>query len=208
MSIDMAVREYLEKQKELYFNLEEYIGKLTAMKKKVQKRDVICLDHDKYKTKVIKLTAKPGKDRAKLEEAEKKFEEYKESYRQINMELIEEIKALYSSRFRDFKAEYQLLVSGQIELFAAASEAYKTLLGESASDLFPVKRPKSSQHNEGSDILPTKSPSPPKKDVTDTPPTRPPPTSVVADTPPSRPPPVPKKDDSNAQTLPISPNID
>jgi len=34
MSLDMSVREYLEKQKELYFNIEEAIGKLNAVKKK------------------------------------------------------------------------------------------------------------------------------------------------------------------------------
>lgn len=32
MSLDGAIREYSEKQKELYFNLEEYQGKLNAIK--------------------------------------------------------------------------------------------------------------------------------------------------------------------------------
>jgi len=34
MNLDMIIREYSEKQKELYYNFDEYTNKLTALKKK------------------------------------------------------------------------------------------------------------------------------------------------------------------------------
>lgn len=46
--------------------MEQLNSALSAVKKKVQTRDNLLLDFDKYKTLVIKLTAKPAKDQLKL----------------------------------------------------------------------------------------------------------------------------------------------
>jgi hypothetical protein len=128
MSLDMAIREYLEKQKEFYFNLEEHLNQINTMKKKIQERDNICLDHDKWKTAVIKLTAKPGKDPAKLWEAEKKFEEHKELYLKINAETKEEMKEFYAKQNVTLQEEYKMLIVAQSRLFLQAKKSFDGLL--------------------------------------------------------------------------------
>jgi len=142
MSLDMAVREYLEKQKELYFNIEEAIGKLNAAKKKVKQRDNILLDYDKRKTEVIKLNANPAKDPAKLATAEKKFDEFKELYTKTNEELLEELTILHNTKYSSFLNDYKLLVNSQLDLFASASEAFKGLVSQDDYNVQPApKRP-------------------------------------------------------------------
>lgn len=97
--------------------------------KKITQRDIICLDHDKYKTNLIKITAK-GKDPIKKQEAEKKYEEQKELFKKINTELIQEMRALYNSRLKDFITEFNLLISAHAALFKAMSESYNELIEE------------------------------------------------------------------------------
>jgi len=112
----------------LYYNFDEYTNKLTALKKKIQKRDEILLDYDKYKTQLIKLTAKQVKDPIKQGETEKKFEEIKELYKKTNEELIEEIRIHYEEQYSDFKSQYKQLITSQAELYKAASNSFKALI--------------------------------------------------------------------------------
>eukprot|EP01116_Phalansterium_solitarium_P006322 TRINITY_DN18627_c0_g1_i1.p1 TRINITY_DN18627_c0_g1~~TRINITY_DN18627_c0_g1_i1.p1 ORF type:complete len:254 (+),score=77.06 TRINITY_DN18627_c0_g1_i1:111-872(+) len=110
LAFDVAVRQYLEKQKELYFNLEDYTGRLLALKKKIRARDDLCLEYDKYKTKFIKLNANIVKaDPIKMQTVDKKYHEKKELYTTLNADLIAELKKVHGSRLDDFKREHQLV---------------------------------------------------------------------------------------------------
>jgi hypothetical protein len=79
-----------------------------VVQKKVHVRDNMLLDYDKWKTKVIHLTAKQ-KDPTKLFEAEKKFEDHKELYNKTNTELMAELKQVDSSKYNDFLREFKLV---------------------------------------------------------------------------------------------------
>jgi hypothetical protein len=74
--------------------------------KRIQRRDVQCLEYDKYKTKVIKYSAKPPKEQNKVVEAEKKFEEHKEQYKVANAEVLADLRRFIGNRLVDFHREY------------------------------------------------------------------------------------------------------
>jgi len=183
------------------------------LRKKVKQRDDILLDYDKHKTEVIKLNANPAKDPAKLATAEKKFEEYKELYTKTNTELLEELTNIHNSKYKNFIPEYKLLISSQLELFASASEAFKSLVSTEDHKVAPApRRPtdltinsevaykvqssESAGPKKGDDQTNNVSslPSLPKKDDQNNNVSALPPLPKKDSGPPQRPPPIPKKD--------------
>jgi len=123
------------------------------------------LDYDKYKTQLIKLTAKTVKDPIKQGEAEKKFEEAKELYKRTNDELVEEIKQHYEQQYKEFKSQYKQLIVSQTGLYKNASECFKSLIelppvedsGSRKTVRKPVKTPEQNTIESNSDDQPAKS---------------------------------------------------
>eukprot|EP01114_Cavostelium_apophysatum_P014769 TRINITY_DN3910_c0_g1_i1.p1 TRINITY_DN3910_c0_g1~~TRINITY_DN3910_c0_g1_i1.p1 ORF type:complete len:552 (-),score=140.45 TRINITY_DN3910_c0_g1_i1:33-1688(-) len=202
MGVDQAVREYLEKQKELNMHMEEYVGKVNALKKRIQKRDEDLLRHDRHKTNVIELTAKPGKDPTKLAEAERKFEEHKATYKETNADVTRELQMLLEDKYRDFKSEYNLLLEGLIGLFQTCSDTFKRLIDDNIEmSPRPVRSSKSpSQRDLGSantETEPTKQlpqPRPASQQMAQPGPALPKKESPASDLPPQRELPQPKRD--------------
>jgi hypothetical protein len=71
----------------------------------------MCLEYDKWKNEVSKLNSKTHKDHNKVYEAEKKLEEHEEQYMKINTETLDGIRLIYNNRFKEFGAEFKLVIS-------------------------------------------------------------------------------------------------
>eukprot|EP01119_Soliformovum_irregulare_P017365 TRINITY_DN5149_c0_g1_i2.p1 TRINITY_DN5149_c0_g1~~TRINITY_DN5149_c0_g1_i2.p1 ORF type:complete len:222 (-),score=47.51 TRINITY_DN5149_c0_g1_i2:362-1027(-) len=110
LMFDELVRTYMEQQKQLYSSLEESILVLMGLKKRIQTRDAVLLDCDKWKTTVIKLTAKPNKDAVKLAEAEKKYEEFKTLHANTNEEVLAELKKANELQVNQFISLYNSVI--------------------------------------------------------------------------------------------------
>jgi len=123
-NVDRAAIEYLTKQKEIMVNLEGFLARLKALKKRIAKRDAVLLDYDKWKTEVIKLQARRGKDHLKLFECENKFENYKDLFKKLNEELTVELREELQTKFQNLKKELDFLIEIQHEMFSTASKAY------------------------------------------------------------------------------------
>jgi len=130
-----AVREYSDHQKELSTKVQEFLAKLMGIKPKVTERDNLQLDYDKWRNAVKQSQDKP-KEAIKLQQAEQKYENYKEIFETSNYTLIQEISDLYNNRFEEFDSAYKTLIVSQYKLFTRISTAFA---GVKSSDTVSIK---------------------------------------------------------------------
>jgi len=126
-NIDKAVKEYLETQKQAREMVQDYLNSIVGLKAKVQERDNLLLDYDKWRNTVAKYKEKPPKEPAKVTAAEQKHQSYKEIYTTANENLLKELTELHTNRFSDFENAYNALITSQFTLFSNVGLSFETL---------------------------------------------------------------------------------
>lgn len=104
-----------EYQKQICTLVQDYLGKLNGYKAKMQERENLQLDYDKWRNVVKSYQEKPPKETEKIENAEKKYENYKELFEATNLNLTQELSDLIESRYEHFDSSYSLVISSSNE---------------------------------------------------------------------------------------------
>jgi len=133
-SIKAAIVEYNEYQKQISTLVQEYLGKLLAIKPKITERENLHLDYDKWRNQVKTYQEKPPKEAEKMEQAEKKYENYKELFESSNNDVIQTLSSFYENRYQDFDGAYSLLVTSQYKLFTRILIAFQELRSKGSSN--------------------------------------------------------------------------
>lgn len=126
--------------------LNTYQGQFPEMRKKIEKRGRKLIDYDKERHNVETMQNNPNRNEIKFEKAKEQMENARRTYEQLNLELHEELPALYESRIPFLVSNMKTLVSAEeafhtdkAKVFTGVGSAVDKLATEVQNGNMPIK---------------------------------------------------------------------